>query len=61
MTAQAQITASFYQLPNSHGGTGQSVVALPPSTDDPSVDRMRVFVDGYEIARPFDPDPEATG
>lgn len=58
MTAQAVITASFQGLTNDYGIGGSSVVAVPPSTDDPSADLMRVVIDGVEITRAYDPEIE---
>lgn len=60
MTAQAVITGSFQALSNDYGITGQSVVAIPPSTDDPNDELMRVVVDGIEITRAYDPALEGT-
>lgn len=55
----AEVVATFTQADNTHGLSGRSVVALPPSTSDPSADRMRVFVNGVETPRAYDPETEA--
>ena len=36
-------------------GPVQTAIALPPSSDDPATDKMRVRVNGIEITRQYDP------
>lgn len=54
MTVQSSVSA-VPQVATNVNVAPQTVVALPPSSDDPAANLMRVVVNGVTITRTYDP------
>lgn len=54
----ASLVATLRTTETAPGIAPSTVVALPPSDDDPAIDEMRVAVDGSLITRHYDPELE---
>lgn len=54
MSVEISVAVTSAALVNFYGIAPAMVAALPPSTLDPSVGQMRVYVDGVLTVRPYD-------
>ena len=54
MTVQSKVSATYETAESAVIGP-QTVLALPPSSDDPAPDRMRVVVNNIVTTRGYDP------